>query len=118
MVWKIRDFKMEKMKTHKRKLFIKNIAFFGACMLMLVLLTTDPVLASGADVITNKFNTLKEIVAAIITSLGVIFTLWALLELGTAMQADGGGGMMAQAWKRMGGGLVMCLAPQLLAVLV
>lgn len=51
------------------------------------------------------------------SSIGEIVLLWGFLELGTSMQSQEGS-MQAGAFKRVGGGIVMVLGPQLLAAFV
>ena len=70
-----------------------------------------PVLASsGAQAITAKFDIAKELMAAVVTSIGVMVILGGIFQLGSCMRT--------QALERIGGGLIMTLAPQLLVVLV
>lgn len=73
--------------------------------------------ASGAEVVTSNFNIFTEIVKALVSSIGEIVLLWGFLELGTSMQSQEGS-MQAGAFKRVGGGIVMVLGPQLLAAFV
>lgn len=69
---------------------------------------------SGATLVTNSFSTLISIVTALVSSIGSIVLLWGFFEWGTAMQSQEGV-MQANAFKRIGGGLVMVIAPQLVA---
>ena len=52
------------------------------------------------------------IVTAMVSSIGAIILLWAFFEVGVSMQSQEGT-MQAMGFKRVGGGLVMTLAPQL-----
>lgn len=85
----------------------------AAVCLLLSMFTSLPVMASGAGAVTAKFNILQEIVATVVSSIGTIITLWGLFEFGNAMQTQEGGAQ-SQAMKRISGGLVMVIAPQLL----
>lgn len=67
--------------------------------------------------ITSSFDNLKAIVTAIISSIGTIITLWGISEWGIAFQGQDGT-MQASAFKRIGGGMVMVLAPQIVGLLV
>ena len=67
--------------------------------------------------ITSSFDNLKAIVTAIISSIGVIITLWGISEWGIAFQGQDGT-MQASAFKRIAGGMVMVLSPQIVALLV
>lgn len=75
--------------------------------------------ASSIDTssITASFDNLKAIVTAIISSIGVIITLWGISEWGIAFQGQDGT-MQASAFKRIAGGMVMVLAPQIVGLLV
>lgn len=91
-----------------------------ASLLMMLLFVSGtfamPVYA-GSGAVTSQFNILTDIVAAVVSSIGVIVTLWGLFEFGNAMQNQEGGAQSA-AMKRIGGGLVMIIAPQLLVMFV
>ena len=67
--------------------------------------------------IKSSFDNLKAIVTAIISSIGTIITLWGISEWGIAFQGQDGT-MQASAFKRIGGGMVMVLAPQIVGLLV
>ncbi len=105
----------------KRKQMMKIMA----CMALLVVcmhVTSVPVFASQAasgdySSITAPFDTLKGLVAAILSSIGYIVTLWGIGEWGISYQSSEGT-MQAQAFKRIGGGFVMVMAPQILSLLV
>lgn len=73
--------------------------------------------ASGAAIVTQSFKTLQEIVTAIVSSIGSIILLWGFFEWGTSLQSQEGV-MQASAFKRIGGGLVMVIAPQLVMAFV
>ena len=64
-----------------------------------------------------NFGILTDIMVALVSSIGEIVLLWGFLELGTSMQSQEGS-MQAGAFKRVGGGIMMVLAPQLLAAFV
>lgn len=66
----------------------------------------------GAAIVTGAFNNLISIVTAMVSSIGAIILLWAFFEVGVSMQSQEGT-MQAMGFKRVGGGLVMTLAPQL-----
>lgn len=99
-------------RPKKRDSWKRMLQMVAVC-LMLALFTSQPVLASGAGAVTAKFNILKEIVATVVSSIGTIVTLWGLFEFGNSMQTQEGGAQ-SQAMKRISGGLVMVIAPQLL----
>lgn len=67
---------------------------------------------TGAAIVTNAFDNLISIITAMVSSIGAIILLWAFFEVGVSMQSQEGT-MQAMGFKRVGGGLVMTLAPQL-----
>lgn len=71
---------------------------------------------TDTTVVTESFQTLYDIVAAVISSLGLIITLWGISEMGMSYQSTDGV-MQAQSLKRIGGGLIMIVAPNLLPLL-
>ena len=110
--------KMEK-ENQRWRSRVARLAFlfiFGTAMLC------EPALISNATTIdtssiTSSFDNLKSIVTAIISSIGVIITLWGVSEWGIAFQGQDGT-MQATAFKRIAGGMVMILAPQIVDLLV
>lgn len=69
--------------------------------------------SDASGIITAQFNILLNIVTSIISSIGTIITLWGISEWGIAFQSQDGTSQ-AHAFKRIAGGLVMLLAPQLI----
>lgn len=106
-------------KSIKEKINWKKTGKFLAFLAVNVLLLSQSVFATdtGANVITSGMQSLTDLVKAFISAVGVIITLWGVFEWGNAMQANDGM-MQSAAFKRIGGGLVMVLAPQLLPLLV
>lgn len=108
-------------KWKKCVLKLAVILVFGLVILYEPALDVNAATKAGKDttdttVITAKFDDLKDIVTAIISSFGLIITLWGISEWGMAFQGQDGM-MQAHAFKRIAGGLVMILAPQILALL-
>ena len=115
---------VEKIKTidgHQRKKIETFVAVAAFCTVMVffpqLALADEEVAASGASVVTTNFGILTDIMIALVSSIGEIVLLWGFLELGTSMQSQEGS-MQAGAFKRVGGGIMMVLAPQLLAAFV
>lgn len=73
--------------------------------------------ASGSGQITSSFNQLLDIVKALVSSIGSIVLLWGFFEWGTSMQSQDGV-MQSSAFKRIGGGLVMVIASQLISAFI
>ena len=95
-------------------------AFFTAyCYFSMYVSVYVPVYAakaSGTSVITSGFNSLYEIVAAIVSSIGQLLLLWGVFEWATALNSQDGT-MQSMAFKRIASGLVACLAPQIVTVI-
>lgn len=91
----------------------------GAAALLMLALMAVPVFAAGegAAVIENGFATLLDIVKALVSAIGTIVLLWGLFEWGTSLQSPNGA-EQSSAFKRIGGGLVMILAPQLISLFI
>lgn len=104
---------MKAMKNMKKK----GICIAAAVGLMCMTLAIPVFAASGADVIQNGFATLLDIVKALVSAIGTIVLLWGLFEWGTSLQSPDGV-QQSTAFKRIGGGLVMVLAPQLISLFV
>ena len=85
----------------------------------LALMAALPVFADGdgASVIQSGFATLLDIVKALVSAIGTIVLLWGLFEWGTSLQSPNGA-EQSSAFKRIGGGIVMILAPQLISLFV
>ena len=95
---------------------INTLLLTGICVFLLMAV---PVFADGdgAAVIQSGFVTLLDIVKALVSAIGTIVLLWGLFEWGTSLQSPNGA-EQASAFKRIGGGLVMILAPQLITLFV
>ncbi len=84
---------------------------------MLVLVSPMTVQAGGAGAINSSFGTLRDLVSAMVSSIGAIVLLWGFFELGISMQSQEGS-MQSNAFKRIGGALIMVLAPQLISAFI
>lgn len=108
-------------KMKKRIMKFAFILMFGMVILyepaLLANAATDTTAVTNTTTVTNKFKILTDIVTAIISSLGMIITLWGISEWGMAFQGNEGS-MQAHAFKRVAGGLIMILSPQILKLLV
>lgn len=82
---------------------------------MVVFAADDPV--TGAQLVSNSVGKVYDILAAFVSSVGSIIVLWMLFEMGMAVQSQEGT-MQANGIKRVGGGLIMVLAPQLISALI
>lgn len=71
----------------------------------------------GAQLVSDTVGKVYDIMAAFVSSIGAIIVLWMLFEMGMAVQSQEGT-MQANGIKKVGGGLVMVLAPQLISALI
>lgn len=73
--------------------------------------------SEGAQLVSNSIGKVYDMMAAFVSSVGSIIVLWMLFEMGLAVQSQEGT-MQANGIKKVGGGLVMVLAPQLISTLI
>ena len=102
------------LKYEKRK---KILVMIVSLALVLIIFSV-PVFASesaGNELIRNSFKNLLDIVIAIVSSIGAILILWGIFDFATALQSQDGA-LQSASFKRIGGGLVAVLGPQLLNV--
>lgn len=91
---------------------------FFSMFILTILMTCTPVYATeAANVVTTKFTAFQNLLGGIISSIGSIITLWGISEWGIAFQGSEGT-MQANAFKRIGGGFVMAMAPQILSAIM
>jgi hypothetical protein len=101
---------------------IEKVFFVFSIMLFGTLVYVDPAFATaptgaGATTVTNGISSLTDIVKAFVSAVGAIIVLWGLFEWGNAMQTNDGG-MQSAAFKRIGGGIIMTLGPQIFLSLI
>lgn len=104
--------------SSKRKITRKIAAL--TCAVQVGVLTYAPYIqasGAGAGIVSSGFNNLIEVVKAIVTSIGILLTLWGIGEFGISMSSQDGASQ-AHAMKRIGGGILAALAPQILLTLV
>lgn len=113
-------------KKQKNKVQMLRLATFALSSLFImgVMSAASPEMAyaatnssSGASTVTSSFSSLTDIVTALVSSIGTIVLLWGFFEWGTSMQSTDGV-MQSSAFKRIGGGLIMVLAPQLISAFI
>lgn len=66
--------------------------------------------------ITTAFDSIYDIIAAIVSSIGQLYLLWGVFEWATALNSTDGS-MQSMAFKRIAAGLVACLAPQIIKLI-
>lgn len=108
------------MDKKRIKRIIKTAVVFTLVMMMVVcrpdLVVYAKETTANMSTVTAKFDTLKNLVATIVSGVGVIVSLWGISEFGMALQGNDGM-MQSHSFKRIAGGLIMVLAPQILTIL-
>ena len=111
-------------KKNRTKMYMMAVCAVSCLLFMGVmsLVSSELVYAatnssSGASTVTSSFSSLTDIVTALVSSIGTIVLLWGFFEWGTSMQSTDGV-MQSSAFKRIGGGLIMVLAPQLISAFI
>lgn len=105
-------------KLNRRKCFL-YIAYALVCCLVLIepdfFYATVKTVGNtdGLDLVNALINNFYQMVATVISGLGLIVCLVCIMEIGASWMGHGSGGNQFDALKRMGGGLVWVAAPQL-----
>lgn len=104
----------------KRKFNTKKMFKTAAMLSFLVLTVVNPeiILANeqAKAEFMQTFNSFESLFTDLISTLGTIYTLWCISEWGLAWH-ESNGTMGGQSFKRIFGGLVVVLSPQILAIL-
>ena len=108
--------KMEKLDKKRMKQFLKIACFY--MLFMAIMCNPHLTIWAGSDTseVDRKFDNLLDLAASVVSSLGTIITLWGISEFGLAMQGNDGM-MQSHSFRRIGGGLLMTIAPQVLVIL-
>lgn len=100
---------------------IISIAVIGLFVFIVMYYPQTAVFAAdaseGARLVSDSIGKVYDMMAAFVSSLGSIIVLWMLFDMGMAVQSQEGT-MQANGIKKVGGGLVMVLAPQLISALI
>ena len=104
------------------KKIIKNNILLILCIALCVVCVMEPdtiAFASEAALqeVKNQINIFVELLTAVVSGIGAGVTIWAFMKLGMAMQASQGG-MEAQSFSAIVGGIIIILAPQLVKIFV
>ncbi|MCP1101979.1 hypothetical protein M2454_000772 [Aequitasia blattaphilus] len=108
----------EKSKLIRKKAFERFVAFvFVAGVMIFASPMTTFAATGGGAAVTAGLGSLQELVLAFVSAIGMILCAWGIGEWGISTSSQDGT-TQASALKRIGGGIVMVLAPQILATLV
>lgn len=107
------------MKKHKKQ--IKSFLFtFVLCASVLFMqketMFAGEINQSEVDAFMQPFNTLKYMFTTLLSSLGSLYTLWCIGEWGLAWH-ESQGNVGGQNFKRLYGGIVLIVGPQILSLL-
>ena len=96
----------------------KMVIMMTALMAVFLVASPETMLASAAakKAFLAKFDTFESLFTSVVSSLGSIYTLWCISEWGLAWH-ESNGTMGGQSFKRIFGGIVVVMSPQILAVL-
>lgn len=72
--------------------------------------------SSGAAIVSQGFDAIYTIIAAIVSSVGTLLLLWGIFEWAQALNTQDGGAQ-SMAFKRIASGLVATIGPQLVPVI-
>lgn len=114
------------MREKKQWIMEKKQMIWDKAFLYLFLLTSMlnmPVTAEAADKkdsqtgsISSAFNSIYQIISAIVTSIGQLYLLWGVFEWATALNSQDGSAQ-SMAFKRIAAGLVACMAPTIISMI-
>lgn len=98
---------------------IKKRVVTTVYMITGVFLQTAPLISkaaenAGAQAVNQTMGNFQSMIVALISSFGSIILLWGVFEFGTAIQSPNGT-EQTQGFKRIVGGLVMTIAPSIVA---
>ena len=108
------------MRKEQIKRYIKKVgreaARMGISLCVAAFFISIHVQATNGNIITTGFNSLYDVVASIVSNIGQLFLLWGVFEMAASMNTQDG---IAQssAFKRVGGGLIACIAPQIIPLI-
>lgn len=101
----------------KIRKWMPNCTVIGYMMLAILFYAT-PVHAAGeaSSIVTNAFQVIYDIIAAIVSSIGSLFLLWGIFEWGQSLNQHDGGAQSI-AFKRIAAGLITVIAPNLIPLI-
>ena len=103
-------------KKFEKRVLRSGKALFLATSLTLLFTMPDYAAGSGASIVTNGFNQIYTIIAALVSSIGTLLLLWGLFEWAQSLNTQDGGAQ-SMAFKRIASGLVATLGPKLVPII-
>src|SRR5699024_10445610 len=112
---------MPKAKKRKNKIQISVVArrsfCFAMCLLMVCVNVCPANATDATTAITEKFDVFYQLVSSVIQAIGAVILVWGAFEFGNSMQQQEGGAT-TRALQRVGGGLVMLVAPAIATAMI
>lgn len=103
-------------KSEKTRKFMYNLTLFS----LFLAISFTPIMSyasateAGQGVIKSNFKNIWDIVTTIISSIGSLVLLWGFFEFGISLNSSDGTAQ-SNAFKKIGGGLICVLAPQIVS---
>lgn len=111
---------MSRKNQYNKKKIMKVVKKVGTtlmyCTVFAMMIEMDS-LANSSDIVANSMSGFQDILKSFVTAVGSMITLWGIFEWGNSMQTNDGMQQSA-AFKRIGGGLIMCIAPTILTSII
>ncbi len=116
------EVRADKKGIAKKRLKLAKTFFVLGMFAVNVSMMVMPVMASqastdGASIVKNSISVLFNIIAAFVSAYGGIQILWGVFEWGNATNTQDGM-MQAMSVRRIGGGLMQTIAPQIVTALI
>lgn len=112
---------MPKAKKRKNKIQISIAArrsfCFAMCLLMMYVNVCPAFATDATTAIIEKFDVFYQLVSSVIQAIGAVILVWGAFEFGNSMQQQEGGAT-TRALQRVGGGLVMLVAPAIATAMI
>lgn len=114
-----REGQRAEMQKRGRRRRIQYMAFHMlAAALLAASMCSVPAYASGAAaIVKNGFNIIYDIIAAVVSAIGALYLLWGVFEWAQSMNTQDGGAQ-SMAFKRIGAGVVACITPQIIPIML
>lgn len=96
--------------------FMKTVWMFAFLMVMVFCPEITWASQGARAEVIGKFNSFESLLGDVISCVGTIYAMWGISEWGLSMH-ESNGTMGSQSFKRIAGGIVTMLAPQILLIL-
>lgn len=109
---------MKKRKTETLKQTAKRGLLFGIQVITYAALCgfNTHAMESGENIVTGAFDVIYGLIAAVVSSIGTLYLLWGTFEWASSLNVQDGGAQ-SMAFKRIAGGLIGTIVPQLIPLI-